>query len=662
MRISDKRKSSDDDIFKSPFAVPLPKKKKTIEPASRKKLHLDDESNGLLNNSKPTDDRLQENNENKFDEPSIESELFSNSFYENLDKIIDCNKPATTEESETLINDHESQFNVSAYFTQGSFSNQALTQATDCIKDAQEDCDNFFVTHNPETSSQYVQSRQSCSREPPRFLPVSSAVFKTIGPWFGLSNLHKQYLLRTKGIEDLYDWQKECLDLRAIHERRNLIYALPTSGGKTLVAEIAMFREILLRNKNVMFILPFVSIVHEKTQDLASFAVEYNFLIEEYCAGKGSIPCTKRHKKNVIYICTIEKGAILFDSLYETNRLNEIGLIVVDELHLLGDNQRGYILESMLTKAICSDQANIQVIGMSATISNLPEVAQFLKADIYTRDFRPVELTEYAKIGNEIFSINQKASSVSEAFEKVRDCGNSYQGKILKNDPDHLLELVMEVCPKFSCLIFCATKLNCESVSNLLCDHLSSQLKTFKREEKKNLIEAIKMDLNGQICKTLLKTIPFGIAYHHSGLMVEERRHIEEGYRLGIISVICCTSTLAAGVNLPAKRVIIRSPYIGSSFITLTKYKQMVGRAGRAGKCDSGESIVICSPKDVEKLTDLLCSKMDETVSGFVNDSSGKLLKTTILNFVGLKAAKSIDDLVWKLKVIRMVLLLLSIF
>lgn len=305
----------------------------------------------------------------------------------------------------------------------------------------------------------------------------------------------------------------------------------------------------------------------------------------------------------------------------------------------------------MLTKAISDDQVNIQVIGMSATISNLSEVAQFLNADIYTRDFRPVELTEYAKIGNEIFSINQKASCVSEAFEKLRECGSSYNEKIRKRDPDHLLELVMEVCPKFSCLIFCATKKNCESVSILLCDLLPNQLTAYKGEEKKNLIDAIKMDLNGRICPTLKKTIPFGVAYHHSGLMAEERRHIEEAYRLGIISIICCTSTLAAGVNLPAKRVIIRSPYIGANFITLTKYKQMVGRAGRAGKCDSGESIVICEPKDLEKLTDLLCSKMDETVSGYVNDTSGKYLKTTILNLIGLKAARSIDDLVLRLKV-----------
>lgn len=418
----------------------------------------------------------------------------------------------------------------------------------------------------------------------PTLLPVSSSTFRELGPFFGLTRQHQQYIMQTKRIESLYDWQEECLGLRAIHDKTNLIYALPTSGGKTLVAEIAMFREILLRKKNIIFVLPYVAIVQEKVQDLTPFAAAFHFNVEEYCAGKGSIPPAKRRKKNTIYICTIEKSQILFDSLCDTGRLKEVGMIVVDELHMVGDGHRGYILETLLMKTVFKKEARIQVIGMSATIANIREIAKFLNADIYTRDFRPVELKEYVKIGADILcpTAHAKKKFVADAFMYERTVGDDYKSAMLKRDPDHLATLVNEVVPESSCLIFCATKQNCENVAVLLTELLPRELRDDKREEKLNLIEGIKADSNGRICSILAKTIPFGIAYHHSGLTNDERKHLEEAYRLNILTVICCTSTLAAGVNLPAKRVIIRSPYVGSQFLTLTRYKQMVGRAGNS--------------------------------------------------------------------------------
>lgn len=417
-----------------------------------------------------------------------------------------------------------------------------------------------------------------------KILPVSSSSFRELGPFFGLPRHFQTFIMKTKNIDGLYDWQEECLGLRAIHDKTNLVYALPTSGGKTLVAEIAMFREVLLRKKNVIFVLPYVSIVQEKFHDLLPFAVEFRFNVEEYCAGKGSIPPARRRKKNTIYVCTIEKSQILFDSLHKTGRLKEIGMIVVDELHMVGDSQRGFVLETLLMKAVFHKEFRIQVIGMSATIANLREVASFLNADIYTRNFRPIELKEYVKIGSDIFIIDGEKKFISEAFTYERSVGDDYKSKMLKRDPDHVAALVLEIVPHASCLIFCPTKQNCENVAVMLGDLFPRELRDEKTDEKLSLIENIRADSNGRICPVLAKTILFGIAYHHSGLTSDERKHLEEAFRLSIINVLCCTSTLAAGVNLPAQRVVIRSPYIGSQFLTLSRYKQMVGRAGK--RCD----------------------------------------------------------------------------
>lgn len=158
-------------------------------------------------------------------------------------------------------------------------------------------------------------------------------------------------------------------------------------------------------------------------------------------------------------------------------------------------------------------------------------------------------------------------------------------------------------------------------------------------------MRAIESDV-GQLCPTLKVTIPYGIAYHHSGLTADERKHLEDAYRLGILCVICCTSTLAAGVNLPAKRVILRTPYVGREFITLSKYKQMVGRAGRAGQTENncGESILICSAADFKRVNHLLFAPMDEANSSLaIQETSG--LQSFILSAIHLGLANTRDDL-----------------
>nr|XP_023023772.1 helicase POLQ-like [Leptinotarsa decemlineata] len=462
--------------------------------------------------------------------------------------------------------------------------------------------------------------------------------FHNLGPFYGMPAKVKDLIKQYKGIDNLYDWQEECLKLPAIENKKNLIYALPTSGGKTLVAEILMFREVMCYKRNALLILPYVSIVQEKVWALSPFGVALDFLVEEYASSKGIYPPRKRRRKNCVYVATIEKALGIVNSLIETGRMSEIGLIVVDELHLIGEEGRGATLEATLTKIIYI-KANTQIIGMSATIGNLPDICKFLDADVYTKNFRPVELTEYVKVDNEIAKINWNYSKEEELLIDNKKINYKYSKSILKMDPDMIGGLVTDVIPNSSCLVFCATKKNCENVASLLCKLCKPSLKNYKKSEKEQLLHALK-DECGELCNILELSVQYGIAYHHSGLTNDERRIIEEGFRAGIIYVICCTSTLAAGVNLPARRVILRSPYIGREFINLSRYKQMVGRAGRAGLDEAGDSILIVQPQDLPKVKEFLMSPMNRAHSN-MHLFDGKGLRHLLLSCISLGIANT---------------------
>lgn len=114
---------------------------------------------------------------------------------------------------------------------------------------------------------------------------------------------------------------------------------------------------------------------------------------------------------------------------------------------------------------------------MSATIGNLPEVAKFLKADVYTRDFRPVELREFIKCGTDLMQIkpgSNNSGDLSDTFVFDRSVEFNYREDVERRDPDHLAGLVSEVIPEQSVLVFCPSKLNCENVAKLLSQLLPS--------------------------------------------------------------------------------------------------------------------------------------------------------------------------------------------
>ncbi|XP_048640687.1 helicase POLQ-like isoform X4 [Marmota marmota marmota] len=466
-----------------------------------------------------------------------------------------------------------------------------------------------------------------------------------LGPFYSLPSKVRDLYVQFKGIEKLYEWQHTCLTLSSVQERKNLIYSLPTSGGKTLVAEILMLQELLCRRKDVLMILPYVAIVQEKISGLSSFAIELGFFVEEYAGSKGRFPPIKRREKKSLYIATIEKGHSLVNSLIETGRIDSLGLVVVDELHMIGEGSRGAILEMTLAKILYTSKTT-QIIGMSATLNNVEDLQQFLQAEYYTSQFRPVELKEYLKINDTIYEVDSKADS-GMTFSRLLNY--KYSDTLKKMDPDHLVALVTEVIPNYSCLVFCPSKKNCENVAEMICKFLSKEYLKQREKEKCELIKNLRNMSSGNLCPVLKRTIPFGVAYHHSGLTNDERRLLEEAYSTGTLCLFTCTSTLAAGVNLPARRVILRAPYVAKEFLKRNQYKQMIGRAGRAGIDTIGESILILQEKDKQQVVlnlvlELISRPLENCYSCLVQEFT-KGIQTLFLSLIGLKIATNLDDI-----------------
>uniref|UniRef100_A0A803XN46 DNA polymerase theta n=1 Tax=Meleagris gallopavo TaxID=9103 RepID=A0A803XN46_MELGA len=461
------------------------------------------------------------------------------------------------------------------------------------------------------------------------------------------------------GVVQMFEWQAECLMLGQVLEGKNLVYSAPTSAGKTLVAELLILKRVLETRKKALFILPFVSVAKEKKCYLQALFQEVDVRVEGYM---GSISPAGRFSSLDVAVCTIEKANGLINRLIEENQMDSLGVVVVDELHMLGDSHRGYLLELLLTKVrYITEKAakrkakmtspgfgGIQVVGMSATLPNLGLLASWLDAELYCTDFRPVPLKEWVKIGNNIYD---------SSMNLVRE----FQPKLqLKGDEDHVVSLCYEtVCDGHSVLLFCPSKNWCEKLADIIAREFYSLQQAessaknsslspvvVDREGIDEVLDQLKRSLSG-LDSVLQRTLPWGVAFHHAGLTFDERDVIEGAFRRGVIRVLAATSTLSSGVNLPARRVIIRTPMFGGTLLDVLTYKQMAGRAGRKGVDTEGESILVCKPSERSKGAALLQGSLKPVCSCLLRregEGVASSMKRAILEIIVSGVASTPDD------------------
>ena len=413
--------------------------------------------------------------------------------------------------------------------------------------------------------------------------------------------------LHNQGFKTLYPPQADCIKTGLL-EDNNLIVSTPTASGKTLVAIISALRHIENEGK-IIYLSPLRALASEKYNDfkkLESLSKPDGSSIK-VSISTGDFESNSEYLKNSdIIILTNEK----FDSLqrHGIKWLSQVSLVVIDEIHLIGDSYRGPTLEMIIAKMLISEHSP-QILGLSATINNIEEISEWIGAKPVVSNWRPVALSEG------VFCFGQ----LNFRDGPLIDIENSGEGTAI----DIAIDMVKQ---NGQSIIFAPTRKSASSFAKKIGKMMPLLLTQEQSRELSELSQLLdkKDDKNTDMKKLLVELIKHGVAFHHAGVGNVPRQIIESGFRDRKIKIICATPTLAAGVNLPARRVVLSSyfrydmQYGEMRPISVLDYKQMCGRAGRPQYDDKGETILIAD--DESQQAQLFANYIDGTVEDIESD------------------------------------------
>jgi len=384
-----------------------------------------------------------------------------------------------------------------------------------------------------------------------------------------------QEILRKQGIDEFYPPQAEALPYAL--EGKHLVLSIPTAAGKSLVAYLAIVQRLKNEGGKAFYIVPLRALAREKYEDLKAF--ESLGLKVGISTGDLDESDVRLSKYDII-VCTSEKA----DSLlrHGLHWLDKIKVLVIDEIHLIHDPSRGPTLEVIIAqfKAL---NPQTQIIALSATIKNAVELADWIGGKLIQSNWRPVVLKEGVFFQN---TVKYNDGSIKKIV------GNQKQ----------TLELLVEESLRDGgqTLVFVNNRKSTVSLANRLSLVVDDLLSDEEKKDLKKLVSTMKREQNEVVSleQSLVTCIEKGVAFHHAGLESAQRRAVEQGFKNRSIKCIVATPTLAAGVNIPARRVIIRDLWrydenFGMTPIPILEYKQQAGRAGRPRYDKEGDAITI---------------------------------------------------------------------
>ncbi len=394
-----------------------------------------------------------------------------------------------------------------------------------------------------------------------------------VPPWFAEH-------LREGNIESLYPPQAEAVEA-GITEGRSLVASVPTASGKTLIAQLAMLSAVE-RGGKALYIVPLRALASEKREEFSAFE-PYSVSIG---VATGNYEDTGEWlaQKDII-VATSEK----VDSLVRNGApwIDDLDCVVADEVHLVDDPNRGPTLEVTLAK-LRRINPDLQVVALSATVGNAEEMAEWLDAELVDSTWRPIELRKGVHYGQALhFGDGSQRELRVKSSEKPTEA------------------IVRETLSEAgSTLVFVNSRRNAEGAAKRLANTAVDGLEPEERERLATLAEEIRGVSDTETSEDLAACVEKGAAFHHAGCSSEHRSLVEDAFRDRLIKVVCATPTLAAGVNTPSRRVVVRDwrrysgDVGGMKPLSVLEVHQMMGRAGRPGRDPYGEALLLANSHD----------------------------------------------------------------
>ncbi|MBS1266947.1 MAG: ATP-dependent DNA helicase [Candidatus Woesearchaeota archaeon] len=412
--------------------------------------------------------------------------------------------------------------------------------------------------------------------------------------------------------------------IKSVDKNNSVVVSAPTGSGKTLIADYIISKYVK-KGVRVIYTAPIKALSNQKYKEF----------------------CTDFGKDNIGLLTgdiVINSGApilIMTTEIYRNMAISNdptvdnVSYVVFDEIHFINDYERGYVWE----ESIIFSKSHVRFLCLSATIPNAQEFANWImeikehQVDVVMNKKRNVPLKRY-------FYTN--TAGISD-IEKVKQVMQTPRRKKKIKNPYHV-HLVREIKDKLPCLFFNFSRRKCQESALEL-----SKKKIFKYNPEIKKIVRHKLSLVApeikrlKSTKLLRKTLAYGVAFHHAGLLPVIKELVEDLFSRGLINVLYTTETFAVGVNMPAKTVCFESlrKFDGRSFRLLNskEYFQIAGRAGRRGIDKVGYTIVMVDRRDFnyhkyKKITD---KDMDPIKSQF------RLGVNTVLNLIDQHAKPEID-------------------